>query len=196
MNQFLPPQSTAQPIPSEAQQQQFFNPMQLAGGQMAQSAGNPFLQQGMSQGQFNQQPGPLTQQFNQGLAQSTIGNSVSGAAQGAGADVGGALKGLCCWIMVYGNGGFLPWFIKPLRDIAYEEEPLVAQGYKAMAGWLVPSMMFSESVEHLVKCLMIQPLTEHCGYIMSVRGCKARTNYQRFWFGIWRLVGKLTTNSN
>lgn len=197
MNQFLPPNSTAQSIPDMSQQQAFFNPLQLVGGQMAQQqVGNPMLQQGLQAGNpKQQQAGPLTQNFNQGVADSALGTSAAGAATGAGSSAGGALAGLCCWIMVYGNGGYLPWFVKPLRDIAYEEEPLVAKGYKSMANWLVPLMMLSGWIEQLVKCFMIQPLTEHCGYIMSVKGCRPRTNYQFFWFGVWRFVGKLTTNS-
>jgi hypothetical protein len=112
----------------------------------------------------------------------------AGAAGGvaAGAGSAGGLADMCCWIMTYGNGGYLPWFIRPMRNIAYEQEPAVARGYKRMARWLVPLMHWFPLVDGLVQELMVKPLTEHCGWLMSVKGCRARTGYQRFWFSIWK----------
>jgi hypothetical protein len=145
----------------------------------------------ITNGMAGSQPQPQQQSAlaNVAAQQAMQSSGANGAIQGLGAQLGS----LCCWILVYGNGGYLPWFVKPLRDIAYYKEPLVAKGYKWMANWLVPLMMLCEPVEKLVKCLMIQPLTEHCAYIMSVKGCKARTMYQVFWFKAWKFCGKHLT---
>jgi len=143
----------------------------------------------MQPAQQGQQPSTLKSALASNVTSNVMQNSgatqdISGIASGLGKAIG------CMWIMTYGNGGFMPWFVKPLRDIAYYKEPDVQRGYERMANWLVPFMMMSCTIYGLVEELMVKPLTEHCGYITGIRGCKSRILYQKFWFGVWKITGR------
>ena len=132
-------------------------------------------------GQYQEQIGNSNR-----MAQSTM-QGASDDASVAGSASGAASK--CCWILTYGNGGSLPWFVRNARDYAYARQPAVARGYTRMASWLVPLMMLSGGIDKLVKALIVEPLTEHAGYIHGVRGCRSRSSYQRFWFKVWSMLG-------
>lgn len=195
--QFAPPPNSTAQVPNfnmlnqQYQNQvapQSFNMGQGQSPQNGMTLSPNLNQQGMTSGNLQQQQQQPNALGNAMAAQIAQGSGVGDMAKSAGESLGSALG--CCFIMIYGNGGFMPWFVKPLRDIAYTKEPLVRKGYQWMSNWLVPLMILCPWIEKLVKALMVQPLTEHCGYIYSVKGCKARTSYQVFWFRVWKLVGK------
>src|SRR5262249_51399759 len=95
----------------------------------------------------------------------------------------------CCWIMIYGNGGSLPWFVRRARDVAYKRDKRIVIGYTWMSSWLVPLMLLFPWLESLVKPMLVQTLTEHASYISCVKGCRSRVVYQRFWFSVWKFIG-------
>lgn len=104
-----------------------------------------------------------------------------------------AIGGACCFIFLEAYNGELPWWIRKCRDYYYEQEPQVATGYKRMAKWLVPAMKHSRLVRWAVNRFMIQPLTLYGGWLMCVEGyedCQQFQSYKRFWFNVWRKLGK------
>lgn len=118
-------------------------------------------------------------------------NSAASGQQTSGSQsINAGVSSGCCWIMIYGNGGALPWFVRKARDVAYQRDLRVSRGYTKMANWLVPLMMLSKLINILTCELMVIPLTEHAGYINGIRGCKPRTSYYKFWHKIWMSLGK------
>lgn len=103
--------------------------------------------------------------------------------------------GSCCFIMLEGHNGTLPWWVRSYRDLAYSTEPRVAQGYKWMAKWLVPLMQRSALIKGLVNDTLVAPLTAYGGWFYSVPGYehgKCYAAHKRFWFGVWRACSFLT----
>jgi hypothetical protein len=73
---------------------------------------------------------------------------------------GGAGGGAgCCFIFMAGNDGVLEDDVRNFRDRHFPPDSLVANGYKAMARWLVPRMKKSPIVKSIVKKVMLQPLS-------------------------------------
>lgn len=104
---------------------------------------------------------------------------------------------VCCFIMLEGLNGQLPWWVRHCRDIYYSQYPEVADGYKRMAKWLVPLMRRFPLVKHAVNRWMVQPLTRYGGYLCKVPGyeqCKSDRIYKTIWFSVWRKLANSTVS--
>ena len=101
----------------------------------------------------------------------------------------------CCFIMLEGHNGILPWWVRSYRDMTYSLQPEIAVGYKWMANWLVPMMEKSVFIKSLVNETLVTPLTAYGGWFYSVPGYehgKCYAGHKRFWFGLWKCVAILT----
>lgn len=115
-------------------------------------------------------------------------NSAQAGQQTSNAGSTSAQVGNCCFIFLEIYNGQLPWFVRAARDIEYAKEPAIGEGYKRMAKWLVPFMRKYKLVHWLVNKFMVSPLTEQAGYQMSVKGCRPRMGYKKFWWTIWKHI--------
>jgi len=104
--------------------------------------------------------------------------------------------GSCCWIFMEAYNGRLPWWIRQARDLSYHKEPLVAEGYKLMAKFLVPLMVKFKLVRELVNELMIVPLTCYSGDVFNVVGYQGSVRryqgFKNFWWYSWKTLGKIS----
>lgn len=99
--------------------------------------------------------------------------------------------GNCCFIMLEGHNGVLPWYVRACRDHFYALEPEVATGYKSMAKWLVPLMRKSACIKHLVNAVMVKPLTRYGAYLCKEAGYSLHGHIAKLaWFAIWRLTAR------
>lgn len=115
-------------------------------------------------------------------------SSVANSAQGWASNVGSA-SGLssCCFIFLEATNGILPWYVRKERDYYYKKQPLVADGYKKMAKWLVPMMRKSKVLKQFINFCMVRPITYYGGW-------KNRVNKMGWimypskvvWFFIWK----------
>jgi len=108
--------------------------------------------------------------------------------------VNDSIGSFCCFIFMEAYGGSMykiPWFVRASRDIHYTDS--ICRGYKKMSRWLVPAMRRYKLVNELVFRFMIQPLTNHAGYVYNIKGYKHGrfdTPYKRFWLWIWDRLGQ------
>lgn len=103
----------------------------------------------------------------------------------------------CCFIMLEGHNGVLPWWVRAYRDLSYSLQPEVAVGYKWMAKWLVPLMQKSKLIKGLVNDLLVAPLTAYGGWFYNVPGYehgKCYAGYKNFWFKVWKLCAALPSS--
>lgn len=110
----------------------------------------------------------------------------------------GSALGSCCFIMLEGHNGVLPWWVRSYRDLTYSTQPEIATGYKWMAKWLVPLMQKSELIKGLVNDTLVAPLTAYGGWFYNVPGYehgKCYSGFKRFWFSVWKIAGTLHTSS-
>lgn len=97
----------------------------------------------------------------------------------------------CCFIMLEGHNGTLPWYVRLCRDHYYEQEPRVAEGYKRMAKWLVPLMRKSACIKHVVNVLMVKPITRYGAYLCNEANYSLRGHVAKLaWFAVWRLTAR------
>jgi hypothetical protein len=64
----------------------------------------------------------------------------------------------CCFIILEGLNGELPWFVRHYRDIYHNIMPDMVKGYRRLSRWLVPAMRTWSPVKNLVNKLMVKPL--------------------------------------
>jgi len=129
-----------------------------AGTQNA-SAGNAFgFSNGLMGNMFN-----ANNVNSSGAYQLATSNSLTNSLNGAGsASAQGAQA--CCFIFLEIHNGVLPWYVRVERDLYYEKNPKVANGYKKMAKWLVPLMRKFNSIKQLINWTMVKPLTYFGGW--------------------------------
>lgn len=100
---------------------------------------------------------------------------------------------ICCFIFMEHYGypeSKIPWFVRASRDLHYTDA--ICRGYRKMSRWLVPAMRKYSLVRELVDRFMIQPLTNHAGYVYNVKGYShGWTNepHKRFWLWLWKKMG-------
>jgi hypothetical protein len=113
-----------------------------------------------------------------------VNEAYKSAMSGAGGSAG------CCFIFLESYNGLLPDSVRKCRDYYYEKEPLVARGYKLMANVLVPLMRSSRIVRWMVNAWMVTPLSKHGEFIFGRSDIHYRRT-TRFWFSIWKTLGKV-----
>jgi len=105
--------------------------------------------------------------------------------------IGSVAGGACCFIFLESCDGQLPYTVRKYRDLYYNTEPDIADGYKKMAGWLVPMMVKFGFVKSLVQELMTKPMVQYGLYLegLSTNGSQYKTA-NNFWLKAWKLIGK------
>lgn len=66
----------------------------------------------------------------------------------------------CCFIFI--EGDMLTPSVRKIRDQLFPPDCYIANGYRKMAGWLVPLMKRSKLVKSLVKYIMLIPIAKFC----------------------------------
>jgi hypothetical protein len=108
---------------------------------------------------------------------------------------GGTGYGLCssCYIFKSFNEGYLEEDVRLFRDVHYPKGGFVDSGYRWMSNWLVPAMEKYPSLKHIIRWVMIWPLSQyarwyygknHFGYVF--------TPLRYFWPKTWEMIGRLT----
>jgi len=108
--------------------------------------------------------------------------------------VNAAIGSFCCFIFLESYNGYLPTFVRKMRDYYYATEPSTAIGYKRMARILVPLMQKSSFIKNLVNRYMVIPITQYGGWVMNVPGYspfEKKRIFKRFWFCVWKFLGKI-----
>jgi hypothetical protein len=100
----------------------------------------------------------------------------------------------CCFIFAEAYNGFgnIPWFVRASRD--KHITPAKRAGYVWMSKWLVPLMARYNFVRELVRETMIEPLTEHAGWLFNQPGYDrgaARAPWHHFWQTTWSVLGRI-----
>lgn len=148
----------------------------ISGPQFQQMGG---YRQGVAQGQGIAQAQRDVIGQSQQAAQALIGNNAaqtgllqpyqrtnsSGTSSGTGSSNGSqtGFQGgvtLCCFIMLEGLNGELPWFVRKIRDEEGARSPEMVAGYRRLSAWLVPAMRTFDVVKRVVNALLVRPLVD------------------------------------
>lgn len=93
----------------------------------------------------------------------------------------------CCFIFMEAYNGVLPDSVRVCRDVFYEEEPRVAQGYKRSAKYIVPLMKKSKLFRWFINTTMIKPLTRYSRYLVyGETQHKKYSIFKSIWFNFWK----------
>ena len=97
----------------------------------------------------------------------------------------------CCFIMLQGLNGTLPWWVRVCRDTLVDEKS--CKGYRKMSKWLVPAMRTWPWVQRLINFIMVHPITKLGGWMCGVKGYEKSWVYKpvfKLWFTLWTLMGE------
>lgn len=72
----------------------------------------------------------------------------------------------CCFILLEGLNGELPWYVRAIRDVYHNTMPDMVIGYRRLSVWLVPAMRTWAPVKRFVNAVMVKPLV-HIGAGMA-----------------------------
>jgi hypothetical protein len=119
-----------------------------------------------------------------------LAGAAFGAPMASGGSAGGNLMSKCCFIFLEALNGVLPEHVRELRDYYYYMEPSIADGYKSMAGWLVPLMRRSVTIKSIVNNIMVKPIIQYGRFIKTAEGYD-KTNHiiKDIWFMVWKGIG-------
>jgi hypothetical protein len=77
--------------------------------------------------------------------------------QGSSAGTQGQAGITCCFILLEGLNGELPWYVRHYRDIYHNIMPDTAKGYVRLSRWLVPAMRTWTWARTLVNATLVKP---------------------------------------
>lgn len=129
-------------------------------------------------------------------APADFGSSAMGALAGVGStsqtrgsSTSAGISNICCFIFMEAYYGQMPTVVRKCRDRYYRLYPTIANGYTAMAHWLVPLMRRFTVVRQFVWYTMIKPLTEHGEHVLQ-HGTRPHKLTRKLWFTVWHILGR------
>lgn len=110
---------------------------------------------------------------------------------GSSRQTGGGGWGVCCFIFCAANEETELAYVRRYKDSFYNIDSTAANGYKLLAGWLVPKMFKYPLIKATIKWIMVKPMMMYAKYYYEGNEGRRRLFYPvaKFWSGVYSLVG-------